>query len=347
MKFTVFADFHYARNRFSTVEQLTKVIDKARKSRSDFIVHCGDFCNDFAHSPEIVNELINSGLNFYGCYGNHDTEGREDYMSLVSRYMTNDENVVWGTTDGKIGDGSIGYFYADNGKFRIISVDTNYYYDCDTGELVRTATGLNMAPLKHKVRNCLGEVQLNWLESVIDDASKKDMHCIVVSHAGFSGLKGWEFAGASCDAQKVREIFNSANKKKKNTVIMSVNGHYHTDHLDMLDDMIYFDVNTLACGFWQVESEPHYTEEHFFDTYDYDEKGNALAEKRVCLAEMFMNEQTWYFDEPLSATVEIDDDLNVRVEGMKCNWIFGIPPKNSNNIDGVGPYISSKEFSLK
>ncbi|MEE0946146.1 MAG: metallophosphoesterase [Acutalibacteraceae bacterium] len=347
MKFSVFADFHYARNRYATVEHLDKVIEKAKNANVDCIIHGGDFCNDYAHSPEILNELYNCGLDFYGCYGNHDTEGKDDYMSFVSQYMTNDKNAVWGTKDGKIGDGNTGYFYADNGKFRIICVDTNHYYDCETGELVRTATGLNMAPIQHKVRNCLGEAQLEWLEKVIDDASDKDMHCIVVSHAGFSGLEGWEFAGASCDAQKVRDIFNRANKKKKNTVIMSVNGHYHTDHLDMLDGMVYFDVNTLACGFWWVDKEPHYSDEHTFDDYIYDEKGNAVSKITTKLTDIVFGDQTWYFSEPLSAIVEIDDDLNVKVEGMECDWIFGIAPTDTKGVSGVGPYISTKEFSLK
>lgn len=347
MKFLVFADFHYARNRFSTVEQLRKIIEKAKNNNADFIIHGGDFCNDYAHSPEIVNELMNSGLMFYGCYGNHDTEGKDDFMSFVSPFMTNDNNAVWGTNDGKIGEGNIGYFYADKGNLRIITVDTNHYYDCDTGELVRTATGLNMAPIKHKVRNCLGEKQLLWLERVIDDAAEKDLHCVVVSHAGFSGLKGWEFAGTSCDAQKAREIFNKANLKKKNTVIMSVNGHYHTDHLDVLDNMVYFDVNTLACGYWQVDKEPHYNDNHTFDTYEYDNEGNEICKITRKFTDTFFADQTWYFSEPLSAIVEIDDEMNVKVSGMECDWLFGIAPSDVNGISGVGPYISSKEFSLK
>ena len=50
------------------VQDLEAVIERAHDNEVDFIMHGGDFCNDYKDSPEMVNRLVNNkyGYKFYG-----------------------------------------------------------------------------------------------------------------------------------------------------------------------------------------------------------------------------------------------------------------------------------------
>jgi DNA repair exonuclease SbcCD nuclease subunit len=88
-------------------------MDRARDDRVDFVLHAGDFSNDYQGSPELVKKYLNNeyDLSVYGVYGNHELESNDNSMELVTPLLTNDTRVIWGTADGKLGDGSIGYYY--------------------------------------------------------------------------------------------------------------------------------------------------------------------------------------------------------------------------------------------
>ena len=75
LSFLVFADFHYKQGMYaSTVKDLQAVLDRAAAEHAEFILHAGDFCNDYPGSPEVVDLLLQNPaqLSVYGCYGNHE-----------------------------------------------------------------------------------------------------------------------------------------------------------------------------------------------------------------------------------------------------------------------------------
>ena len=120
MKFLVFSDLHYKKGMYaSSVEMLEKILARAAEEQVDFVLHLGDFCNDYKGSPEIVWAYRENrfGLAVYGVYGNHELESADNSVELVTPLLTN-QTAQFGSADG-------GYWYTDRGKFRLIGLDTN------------------------------------------------------------------------------------------------------------------------------------------------------------------------------------------------------------------------------
>ncbi|MBQ9117197.1 MAG: metallophosphoesterase, partial [Clostridia bacterium] len=128
IRFSVFADLHYKKKMYpAKVCDLTAITDRARSEGAELILHAGDFCNDYAHSPEILTEYLSCELPVFGVYGNHELESNGNSMENVTPCLTNSpKKVVWGTENGDIGNGNIAYYYYDSGCFRFILLDTNY-----------------------------------------------------------------------------------------------------------------------------------------------------------------------------------------------------------------------------
>ncbi len=56
-----------------------------------------------------------------------------------------------------------------------------------------------------------------------------------------------------------------------------------------------------------------------------------------------MGTNTWFFTDPLSAIITIEDDGTVTVDGMETSWAYGVePPKEAlENHPATRPKISS------
>ena len=129
--FALFSDFHYKQGMYSTsIADMNAILDCANKANASFILSGGDFCNDFKGSPELMKAFLENKYNMpaYNIYGNHELEAGNS-MDFVTPLLTNDKNVVWGTKDGKVGDGSIAYYYVDRDGFRIVCTDNNVVRD--------------------------------------------------------------------------------------------------------------------------------------------------------------------------------------------------------------------------
>lgn len=73
--FTVFLDMHYKKGMYlASVSDLENILHRADISNSDFVIHCGDFSNDYQGSPELIEVFLNNKENLpvYGVYGNHE-----------------------------------------------------------------------------------------------------------------------------------------------------------------------------------------------------------------------------------------------------------------------------------
>lgn len=337
VKFTVFADFHYKKGMYApSVENLQEILDRANDDGAEFILHLGDFCNYYKGSPELVELLMNNpyGLRFYGTFGNHELEA--DPMDYVLTKITNDNTgAVFGSDDGKP-NADAAYYYHDEGKFRFISLDTNYSYNEERDEWQRNTA---LARPKENIRgDSIGPRQLSWLEDVLASCADADMKAIIFAHAGFSGV--WS---SSPDHAAVRNIIARTNEKKAGTVILVMNGHYHTNHLQMIDGVLYFDVNTAINGHWQSQPIEHYFDEHTYLFTDYDELGNKKGSYKRPYSELTMAKKTWFFRDPLSATVTVNADGEIRIEGRESSWVYGITPPEGISQATI-PMIESGVF---
>lgn len=344
LKFSLFADLHYAEGMYmSTVADVERILERAAESKVDFVIHAGDFCNDYSRSPEIVKAYLNNPkkLPVYGVYGNHELEAADNSMQVVTPLLSNrTDELVWGTEDGKLGNGSIAYYYFDVKGFRIICSDTNHSYNPRNKCWEHNKTASCGHPEGNEFYNCLAPRQLQWLEETLMSAAKAGLRCLVFSHTGFT--KQW---GCSSDTDKVREIYSRVNAFKSGTILMSVNGHLHTNHFSVEDNILFWDVNTVRNGWWQGKMVEHYGPEHTFDEISYSNDGEALCTKPAELGKLIMGRNTWFFTEPLNAIVTVSDNGEIKIDGMEADWIYGIAPETDGRT-GVIPEITSCGFKL-
>ncbi len=349
--FTAFSDFHYKAGMYAgTVTGFQQIVDRSRMNGVDFMVNCGDFCNDIKGSPELTNAYINNTqkLPVYGIYGNHELESAGNTMSLVTPLLTNkSSSVVWGTSDKKIGDGSIGYYYFDNADgFRMIFLDTNYSWNPSKSAWEHNTANSFGPPTGNTKGNSIGPVQLNWLESVLLDAADKELSCIVVSHESLSGALADD---VSPDGEAVRALFKKANAIRPKTVVLALNGHQHTNKISTVEEVVYFNVNTANNGFWKKQTEEHYTDDQTFKYEEYDDEGNLLSITDKKLTDLSSSASTWFFANPLSATVTVTKSGIVKIDGMETDWMHGVAPSSDivpayKVTDGYGPKIDSGTF---
>ena len=342
LKFLVFSDLHYKKMMYaSSVRDLQTIMDRASDEKVDFVVHAGDLCNDYLGSPEIMKTFLENDKDIpvYGVFGNHELETDNNSVQVVREKLSNQKV--------NFGDQEDGYWYADIGAYRLIGLDTNYSYSDALQGWEHNRTASWGAPAGNRFSDSLGPKQLQWLDEVLADAAAQHLKVITVSHAGLAGTwTGTMHSGqktvvkASPDAEKVRGLF----EKYAGTVILSINGHYHTDHFIVQDGIAYLDVNTVQNGFWASRENHHYAPEHTFAFTDYDGDGNEKETRSIPFNALSQSKNTWFFDRPLSAVITIGDDGTLTVEGSKTNWYYGVEPDGAD--DGMKPEIPDRKVKL-
>lgn len=321
LTFSLHSDLHYKKGMYiPSVEDWNAILERAVSNNAAFCIHCGDFCNDYIRSPELVQAYLQEAMPVYGVYGNHELESAGNSMEVVTPLLCN-RPVIWGTASGQIEDGSVAYYYFDHGTFRIIGLDTNYSLN-QAGQWEHNPTASWGPRAGNTCTNALGPVQLGWLQKVLTDAAEVGQHCLVFSHNSFSGV--W---GNSPDGETVRQLFRQVNEQKPGTVLAAFNGHYHTDHAAVVENVVYMDVNTVRNNLWLPVGTEHYTTETFRYT-DYDTEGNPVSTTDRALSSLSMGRNTWFSDVPLSAIVTVTEDGVVTVEGAEAKWYGGIVPES-------------------
>lgn len=341
LKFSLFSDFHYRKEMyFVTLGDLNQILERAEKEKVEAIFHAGDFSNGYAQSTEVLEPLLNNklGVPVCGVYGNHELEGHNT-MDYVTPRLTNASNAVWGTADGKVGDGSIAYYYVDIKNFRIICTDTNYSFHKD-GFWEHNVVNSYGPRLENLYGNSLGPDQLNWLEKVLIDAAHQGKKCIVISHDSYAG----KFRSTSPDGEHVRRLFACANHIKKGTVLMAINGHIHTNNAEVVNNVLYFDMNTTKNSWWQLKGSEHYEDSHTYTFTQY-EDGQATETYERPLSKDWMAKNTWYTKDPLSAIVTVSEDGEIAIEGMESEYIYGITPPETKWND-CEPRVLSGNWKL-
>ena len=280
---TAFSDYHlFPQNRNPWgLKGIYTIIERAKESRSDVILQCGDFAMDSVHDREGMDLLYrnSAGIPAFGCYGNHELEKVESLEAL---------NKAFGLDNS--------YYYVDLKGFRIVSTDTNYYKE--NGKL-HHYEGYSWGKGSPEGYNMLGDEQLEWLEKTLMESPYP---CIILSHASFKSI-----SVASADAVKVREIINRVNAISHRKVMMCLNGHYHRDDISVLDNVVFFSINSTYNSEW-IPNEHNCFPAEFVKEYPY-AVHNA------------------YFTDPLSATIYICDDGTVKIKGMKTDYLYDVTPE--------------------
>lgn len=354
MKFLLFADLHYHNAAYaSTIQNLNTVLQRAADNDVDFVIHAGDFCNDYVQDIEAPRAYVENayGLPVYGVYGNHELEwvahdrqnlDKTNPMERVTKYLSNRvDEIVWGTADGKIGDGSIAYYYFECGGFRIVCTDTNYSYSS-----ARDAWEHNknyFCDPENKRGDSLGTEQLAWLEAVLTDAAHKGIPCIVIGHAGF--CSHWNRSGQQ---PEVRDIYLRVNAIRKGTVRMSINGHYHTQRHIVEDNILYWDQNsTMHACMYIATDDDHYTDEHTFEYTEYDAEGNPLKTYQAPYSKPYRGKCGYHFSKPVSAIITLGEDGSIAIEGAETDFAYGIRPAPQYWEDVAGKMLGTPSMTVQ
>lgn len=335
IKFVVFADFHYKKRMYmSSVEDLDAILKRAADNNVDFVVHLGDFCNDYIGSPEIINAYINNKYNLpvFGVYGNHELESSGNSMNIVSERLTNQPVTFGPSASGK----TTGHWYYDMKGYRLIGLDTNYSFNETKQEWEHNKTGSHAPPSGNTNTYSLGPEQRAWLDETLADAEAKGLKALIFSHAGFS--EKW-YSGA--DGNEVRAILNKYEK----TVMMASSGHLHTNRFAVIDNIAYFDVNTAKNGYWSQQHTHHYTSLHTYEFQDYSQGKPNGDPQTLPLTSLSQGKNTWFFKDPLSAVVTVYMDGEIHVDGCSTEWLYGIAPPVSRTE--VAPKIISSKIKLR
>jgi len=170
---------------------------------------------------------------------------------------------------------------------------------------------------------------------VLDDAAERGLHCMLFSHGSF--CRYWR---SEPDTDAVQKLCTAVNQKRVGTVIAMWNGHYHTNHHIVENNILYWDVNTTINGEWIPKRIPHYADGQTFEYAEYDENGAETKRYARKLSELWMSPNTWYFSDPLSAVVTVTEDGHIRVEGSQTAWMYGILPPERPEGFGCEPEIS-------
>lgn len=329
VKFLIFADFHYKKKMYaSNIEDMNKLLERANNRDVDFVIHLGDFCNDYIGSPELFEAYLNNKYDIpvFGVLGNHELESSGNSMKIITPRLSN--------ADVSFGADGAGYWYYDIKNFRLIGLDTNYSHSTTDGWM-HNKTASHTYPSGNTLGYSLSPDQIEWLEKTIADASEKGMKALIFSHAGFA--TGWY---ASPDAVTVRSIF----RKYPNTVMLASNGHLHTDRFEVIENVAYFDVNACINAYWKQSTGHHYTDEHTFTFTNY-VAGKAQEPKTMCLKDLTQGKNTWFLEDPLSAVVTVNADGNIDIDGSVSAWRYGIAPPTTS--EAVKAMILSRSAKLK
>ena len=215
MKFLLFSDLHHNPGGYpgGGDEALDIIEREALAQNCDFVIHAGDFCHGPTKVPEYVARYNKMTPKAFHCIGNHEADN-SSFEDIVRLYeMEND------------------YYYIDISGYRIVVLNPNYYYE--NGEYIPYSNKNYFG----KSRDHMPPEQLEWLKETIDEA---DAPCILISHESFERDDGVQ------NREEVVKIINEANKKRAHSVLMCINGHYHCDHLRLMDGVCYFEMNSAS-----------------------------------------------------------------------------------------------------
>ena len=301
MKFFMFADFHYAPGIFmgGTPEALAAFQKRAEDEGCEFIIHAGDLCNCCEKHRFLIDAYNGFHIPSYHVLGNHDADLVTYEEALTYYRMPN------------------GYYYFDHGGYRIVVLNPNYYRH--EGEYINFSKGNY---IKHgPERDWIPPEQLAWLKETIATAEGP---CILISHESFERPDGVK------NRDEVRAVINEANARRAHSVLACINGHYHRDHREIIDGVLYWEVNAT--------------------TYDWLERRHDLYPPELC-EKITSLSHTVAYNDPLSAVVTVEG-TTFRVEGTESTMFMGITREMTGcpSLDPAGrsvvPRITSFEVTL-
>lgn len=319
MKFLIFADLHYYPGilygtSWETLRQLQK---RAEDNHCDFMIHCGDFGYGYDTMPEFADAYTNFHIPSYHCLGNHDCDHTSYEDTLKHFHMPN------------------GHYFFDCKGYRMVVMDANYFIE--NGEYIHYS--LRNYKNHPESRDNVPPEQVEWLEKTI---RQSPFPCLIVCHASFERecviprdheemIQLSNEANGSPNGTQIRALLKQINEEMPRKVLMVMNGHHHRDNLRLIDNILYWDVNSTTYDWVCDRSHDKFPPE-------------LIAKHRLA-------DRTVVYNEPLSAIVTIEG-TTVTIEGSESSMFMGITREMVGDVvlDRSGrptrPRIQSAKLTL-
>lgn len=291
MKFLIFSDLHYYPNILygTSWETLRMLQNRAEENNCDFMIHGGDFCYGYDLSPKFLDAYTNFHIPSYHCLGNHDCD-HTSYEDTLRHFKMPE-----------------GHYYFDCKGYRMIVMDTNYFIE-DGKYIHYSKRNYRTHP---ESRDNVPPEQLKWLEETIEASSHP---CLILSHASFERecvipkdheemIQLSNEANGSIDGEKVRHLLRRINEKTPRKVLMVMNGHHHRDNLRLIDNILYWDINSTTYD-WVCDKPHDKFPKELIDHY-------KLANRTVA------------YNTPLSAVVTLEGST-ITIEGSESTMFMGV-----------------------
>ena len=303
MKFLFFSDFHNSAGLFmgGTCEHIKLLQRRAEETGCEMLIHAGDFCHGTDHSMEAIDLYNDFHIPSYHCLGNHDSDFTPLERALKAYKMEND------------------YYFFDKGGYRFIIYDTNYIKNED-GTYTHFDS-LNYKPLPSSMLYFMPPEELCWLKDAIETS---EYPCVLIGHESIERVDGIKNRG------EIMQIINDANKKKPHSVILCLNGHYHRDHVSVIENVCYMDMCSTII--------------------DWMENKHELFPEELNRSIKYMKHSI-IFNDPLHAIITLEG-TRIRIEGMESSMFMGITAEMTGNpkYDRMGrearPFVSTVDITL-
>ena len=296
VRFTAFADLHYAPEWFKSEadERLAAIQKRAVESNSDMIVSLGDFSHFPSMAKELIDQYNNTPVPNYHVLGNHEFD-HDSLEEVVAAYgMPN------------------AYYSFEFKGFRFIMLDNNSFSEYPGIYFHYSRRNY----FDHgKGREYIAPEQVEWFRETVKNST---VPCIVMSHASL------DYPSQIPNRNDILEIIR-ASQNTPGRVMLCVNGHNHRNHLSVVDNVAYFDLNSATFD-WVGKPHKFFPEEWY---KKYESVGNQVI-----------------FSDPLSAVITLDTDGNLEIEGVESSFVCGVTREMTGNAEALYP-CESKVLSAK
>ncbi|NQU87522.1 MAG: metallophosphoesterase [Mariniphaga sp.] len=295
IKFAVFSDAHNDIIHDAKI-RLELFIEAAEKKDVDFIIELGDFCLPFDINQPFLKIWNSFNGSSYHVLGNHDIDVSPKIVT--QQFLGMDRS----------------YYSFDKGDFHFIVLDANFIKN--ENEYIPYSRGNYFNHSEN--RPYIPGNQLEWLKK---DIAQTNNYIIIFSH---QSLEHW---GGVKNREKLREIFNDANKERKK-VIACFCGHDHEDRYAEIDGIHYIGIRSLSFN-WVGEK------------YQYEKRFPSE------LNELYPNlKYTMPYRDPLYAFIELDPEGRIMIIGKQSTFIPPDPRQLGISNTLNYPKITSRKLEF-
>lgn len=198
--------------------RLNAILDRAVRSKAEFVIHCGDFCHDVAAARGMIAKYAAAAIPAYHVMGNHEFECSNSLCEVLDAFSL-----------------PRNFYTFDVRGFRFVALDNNYHHGPD-GNLKHYADESVWSKC-HQDKTILPPEQVEFLIDAIRTAPGP---VCVFSHARMKyapGMRGTENS---------QEIITRADEARAGRPVIWFNGHHHRNQLLVRDGMAFFDVNSAS-----------------------------------------------------------------------------------------------------